>query len=367
MNRKIIISGGGTGGHIFPALSIAREIRKRDPEASLLFVGAKGKMEMEKIPAAGFPIIGLPVEGLRRKMIHRNITVFIKLIISMAKAMRILRTFRPDLVIGVGGYASGPILGMALMKKIPYVIQEQNSYAGITNRILGSKAARIFVAYPGMNRYFPEQKIIFSGNPVREEVSHEHAKAAEAYQHFGIPAGKPVILLLGGSQGAATINQSILNHLGLIEGENVHILWQTGKLYHRQIEEELKDKDLRNLTFVDFIDRMDLVYKLASVIVSRSGACTLSELCCVGKPVILVPSPNVAEDHQTRNAMALVKNNAAILIRDADAVSLLIPEALKLVKNERNKSVLAENCKKMAMTGSTKTIVDEIFNLMHVK
>ncbi|MBN2481745.1 MAG: undecaprenyldiphospho-muramoylpentapeptide beta-N-acetylglucosaminyltransferase [Bacteroidales bacterium] len=364
MNRKIIISGGGTGGHIFPALSIAREIRKRDPETSLLFVGAKGKMEMEKIPASGFPIIGLPVEGLHRKRIHKNILVLFKLIISMFKAARILRTFRPDLVIGVGGYASGPILGMAVLKRIPFVIQEQNSYAGITNRSLGSKAARIFVAYPEMNRYFPEQKITLSGNPVREEVIHEHVKAMEAYRHFDIHPGKPVILILGGSQGAATINQSILSHLDLIEGENIHILWQTGMFYYRQIKEEIKGKDLRNLTFVDFINRMDLAYKLAAVIVSRAGAGTISELCCVGKPIILVPSPNVADDHQTRNAMVLVKNDAAILVSDTDAASSLIPEALKLIKNERYQSVLAGNCKKMALPDSTKIIVDEIFNLM---
>lgn len=366
MKRKIIISGGGTGGHIFPALSIAREIHKRNPGISLLFVGATGKMEMEKIPATGFPIIGLPVEGIHRKHILRNIIIIYKLIISMFKAARILKKFRPDLVIGVGGYASGPILAISAFRRIPYVIQEQNSYAGITNRWLGSKASRIFVAYPEMNRYFPESKIILSGNPVREEIIYADVKAAEAYQYFKIVPGEPVILILGGSLGAATINQSVLNHLNLIAGEHVFVLWQTGKLYYDQIREELHGKDPQNLKFVDFIDRMDLAYKIATVIISRAGAGTISELCCVGKPMILVPSPNVAEDHQTKNARALVKNNAAMMIPDHDAIFSLIPETLKLIKDEEQKSMLAANCKKMALPESTQNIVDEIFKIMHV-
>ncbi len=307
MNRKFIISGGGTGGHVFPALAIAHAIRKKDPGASILFVGALGRMEMERIPAAGFPIIGLPVEGLRRTIGFRNIVVLVKLIISMFKASGIVRSFKPDVVVGVGGYASGPLLRMAALRKIPTVIQEQNSYAGVTNRLLAKKAMKICVAYQGMEKYFPADKIVLTGNPVREELINRSLKKSEACGFFSIPEDKPVVLVLGGSLGARTINESILRQINAIEKENISVLWQTGRLYYERIKKELEPMQLKNIHYFDFINRMDMAYGAADLIISRAGAATISELCLLGKPAILVPSPNVAEDHQTKNAMALVQ------------------------------------------------------------
>lgn len=363
-DRRIIISGGGTGGHVFPALSIAREIMRSHPGSSLLFVGAKGRLEMEKVPAAGFPIIGLPVEGFRRKLTLRNLVVLFRLFISLCKAYRILSSFRPHMAIGVGGYASGPILAMAAVRRIPYVIQEQNSYAGITNRWLASRAQRIFVAYPGMEKYFPSGKIIMAGNPVREELINANAARKEAYAYFNIPQDRSVLLLLGGSLGAATLNASVMHHLSLIEETGVHLLWQTGSLYAKQISEALAGKEPQYVTRVEFIKRMDLAYALAEVIVSRAGAGTISELCCIGKPVILVPSPNVAEDHQTKNAMVLAERKAALMMPDRDAKALLIPEALRLIHDEGLKRELSANCRQMALKESAVNIVDETFKLM---
>ena len=351
MNRKIIISGGGTGGHVFPALAIAREIKKQDPQVSLLFVGAKGRLEMEKIPASGFPIIGLPVEGFRRKLTLRNFLVLFKLIISLFKSSHIIRSFKPDGVIGVGGYASGPVMFMATLHRIPVFIQEQNSYAGVTNRMLGSKAAKIFVAYPDMNRYFPKERIILSGNPVREELVHIKAPAEEAFTYFKLKNDRPVILILGGSLGAGTVNESVIRHVDRIEHENVQVLWQTGKLYFEGIVEKTKNREFKNLRIMAFINRMELAYRVADIIVSRAGAGTISELCCVGKPVILVPSPNVAEDHQTKNALSLVKRKAALMVRDQDAASMLIPMVMELIRNEEQQSELSKNCKELALPG----------------
>jgi UDP-N-acetylglucosamine--N-acetylmuramyl-(pentapeptide) pyrophosphoryl-undecaprenol N-acetylglucosamine transferase len=365
MNRKFIISGGGTGGHIFPALSIASEIKKRDPGASILFVGALGRMEMERVPAAGFPIIGLPVEGIQRKIGLRNFIVVYKLIISLFKAANILKSFKPDVVIGVGGYASGPLLRMAALKKIPTLIQEQNSYAGVTNRLLARKAAKICVAYPGMEKYFPAEKIVLTGNPIREELVNKQIKRSTASGFFNIPADKPVLLVLGGSLGARTINNSMLSQLDAFEKENIQLLWQTGRLYYDRIRQELDPKKLKNVKYFDFINRMDLAYSLADVIISRAGAATISELCLLGKAVILVPSPNVAEDHQTKNAMALANNNAAMMISDKDAPDKLVIQALELMHDQSLQSILGSNCKKMALTGSVTIIVDEIFNLVH--
>lgn len=365
MSMRIIISGGGTGGHIFPALSIAREIKKKNPGARLLFVGAKGRMEMEKVPASGFTIIGLPVDGLYRKFTLRNVAVFGKLVISLFKALRILQSFKPDMVIGVGGYASGPILGMAALRGIPFVIQEQNSFAGVTNRLLASRAKRIFVAYEKMEKYFPKHKLLLTGNPVREELTSTNATIQEARTYFNMTPGKPVVVILGGSLGAKTINKSVMDHLDLIESGDVQVLWQTGRLYYDSIAEVLNDKDLHKIKYVDFISRMDLAYLIADVIISRAGAGTISELCCVGKPAILVPSPNVAEDHQTKNAQVLVKKKAALMISNGHASSLVIPEALKLAENKKQKTMLAINCRKMAMPESTRNIVDEIFKIMN--
>jgi UDP-N-acetylglucosamine--N-acetylmuramyl-(pentapeptide) pyrophosphoryl-undecaprenol N-acetylglucosamine transferase len=319
MSRKFIISGGGTGGHIFPALSIAGEIKKRDPGASILFVGALGRMEMEKVPAAGFPIIGLPIEGFRRKLSARNLVVVFKLIISLFRASKIIRAFKPDVVIGVGGYASGPLLRMAVFHKIPTLIQEQNSYAGVTNRLLADKVATICVAYTGMDKYFPKEKIVITGNPTREELVNQSISRMSACAFFGIPENRPVLLVLGGSLGARTINESILARIDDFEKEDVSILWQTGRLYIESIRQELDPRQLKHVQYFDFINRMDMAYSAADIIVSRAGAATISELCLLGKPVILVPSPNVAEDHQTKNALALVGNNAAIMIPDKEA------------------------------------------------
>jgi UDP-N-acetylglucosamine--N-acetylmuramyl-(pentapeptide) pyrophosphoryl-undecaprenol N-acetylglucosamine transferase len=363
MERKYIISGGGTGGHIFPALSIANEIRKRDHDAKILFVGALGRMEMEKVPAAGYPIIGLPVEGIQRKPGFRNFVVLYKLIVSLVKARRIIKSFKPRVVIGVGGYASGPLLRMAALGKIPTVIQEQNSYAGVTNRLLARKAARICVAYAGMEKYFPADKIVLTGNPVREEVIITNVKRSEASGFFQLSGDKPVLLILGGSLGARTINSSILEGIMELEKANIEVLWQTGKLYYNRIQEAIAPMQLKNIRCLDFINRMDLAYTLADVIISRAGAGTISELCLVGKPVILVPSPNVAEDHQTKNAMALVQQEAAMMITDKEAPGKLVNEALALMNNEALKISLGTNCRKMALPGSASKIVDEIMKL----
>ena len=367
MNRKFIISGGGTGGHIFPALAIANEIKKRDPEASILFVGALGRMEMERVPAAGFPIIGLPVEGLRRNIGLGNFAVLYKLIISLFKARKIIKSFKPNVVIGVGGYASGPLLSMAALHKIPTLIQEQNSYAGVTNRLLARKAARICVAYPGLEKYFPAQKIVLTGNPIREELVSQQIKKSTACDFFKIPSDKPVLLVLGGSLGARTLNASIISQVGAFEKENIQLLWQTGRLYYDRIRQELDPQELQHVKYFDFINRMDMAYSAADVIISRAGAATISELCLLGKPVILVPSPNVAEDHQTKNAMALVKNKAAIMITDKDAPDKLVLQALELLHDQQLQNTLGSNCRKMALAGSATRIVDEILNLLNEK
>ncbi len=364
MNRKFIISGGGTGGHIFPALSIANGIKSRDPGASILFVGANGRMEMEKVPAAGYPIMGLPVEGIQRKLGLRNFIVLYKAVISLFKAGRILKSFRPDIVVGVGGYASGPLLRMAARQRIPTVIQEQNSYAGVTNRLLARKAARICVAYEGMEKYFPPEKIVLTGNPVREELFEHPVERSQACRFFGIAGDKRVLLILGGSLGARTVNNSILRQLSMIEAGEIQVIWQTGKLYYEAVRKELDPKNPGNIKYVDFINRMDMAYSVADVIISRAGAATISELCLLGKPVILVPSPNVAEDHQTKNAMALVKNDAAVMIRDDEAPEKLVPQAFALMYDQARRETLGQNCAKMALPGAASKIVDEIFKLL---
>lgn len=363
MSRKFIISGGGTGGHIFPALSIAHEIKKRDPEAGILFVGALGRMEMEKIPAAGFPIIGLPVEGLQRNFGLRNLIVLYRLMISLFKAAGILKSFKPHVAVGVGGYASGPLIRMAILKRIPALIQEQNSYAGITNRLLARKADKICVAYTGMEKYFPGHKIVITGNPVREELFSQHIKRERACEFFGLSADKPVLLIMGGSLGAHTLNSSIMGQIEKLEKENIQLIWQTGRLYYDRIRAELEPRHPVNLRYFDFIHRMDFAYAASDVIISRAGAATISELCLLGKPAILVPSPNVAEDHQTKNAMALVRNNAAIMMSDYEAPEKLIDKAIELMHNESQRALLGKNCAGMALPNAAVKIVDEIFKL----
>lgn len=363
-NRKIIISGGGTGGHIFPAISIANALKKRDSNIEILFVGAEGRMEMEKVPAAGYKIIGLPIKGYQRKISFELLSFFYKLIISLIKAKQIINTFKPDVVVGVGGYASGPLLRIATNKKIPAVIQEQNSFAGITNKLLAKKVNKICVAFEGMERFFPKEKIIITGNPVRQDICNVEDKFDEAVEYFKLNKSNKTILVIGGSLGARTINQSISNGIDKFAENNINLIWQTGKTYFDKAKEECKNLNNSNIKAFDFISRMDLAYSIADVVISRAGASSVSELCIVKKPVILVPSPNVAEDHQTKNAMALVNNNAAILITDADAEKLLINKAIELVNDENQKQLYKDNIGKMAIFNSADLIAEEILKLI---
>ena len=365
VTKKILISGGGTGGHIFPAIAIANEIKKRDENNDILFVGAKGRMEVEKVPDAGYKIVALPICGLQRRFIIKNFVVLFKLLISLVKARKIIREYNPDLVVGVGGYASGPVLRVASGMGIPTLIQEQNSYAGITNRILGRKANTICVAYEGMDKYFPKERIVLTGNPVREEVHGIKTKTSEALKYFNIDGNKKVMLIMGGSLGARTINESVLTNLNLIRESDIDIIWQTGRLYFDAVQKNLADSKITGIKIVEFITRMDYAYSVADVIISRAGASTISELCLVGKPMILVPSPNVAEDHQTKNAMALVRHNAALMIRDSDAKKTLIPEALQLINNSKLIRTLSINSKKLGITNAAERIVNEIYKLLN--
>ncbi len=362
-NKKIIIGGGGTGGHIFPAISIAKAIRKRSPETEILFVGAVNKIEMEKVPEAGFEIIGLPVIGLQRKLSLRIFTFFIKLYKSMRMAAKIIKDFKPDVVIGVGGYASGPILRAAASRSIPTLIQEQNSYAGLTNKLLSIKAKKIFVAYEGMEKYFPAEKLILTGNPVRPDLANLSGSSDEAYESFGLKKNLPVILLLGGSQGAGTINQSILKGINSIPDE-VQILWQCGKYYYEDLKSKVDDLKRDNIKLLAFISEMNNAFHVADLIISRAGAGTISELTLVGKAVILVPSPNVAEDHQTKNALALVGKSAAMMIPDKEAEERLIKTGLDLLKDNIKREELSENISKLALTDSAERIVEEIFRMI---
>ena len=367
-NLRIIISGGGTGGHIFPAISIANALKQKDSSIEILFVGAEGKMEMEKVPAAGYKIIGLPVRGFQRKLTFQNISFFYKLMVSMMRARKIIKSFKPHAVIGVGGFASGPVLRAATSFKIPTLIQEQNSYAGVTNKILAGKVDKICVAYDEMERFFPKEKIIFTGNPVRQDLSDLGGKKhEEALLHFGLKANKKIILVVGGSLGARTINKSIEAGLQKMIDQKVQLIWQTGKDYYenaRQAAEKFPSEDIKVHAF---ISRMDYAYSLADIVISRAGASTVSELCMIKKPSILVPSPNVAEDHQTKNAMALIKNDAAMMITDAEAPEILVDEALKLIVDEFRLNVYRENSGKMAVTNSAEKIAEEIFDLIEKK
>ena len=362
--KRVILSGGGTGGHIFPALSIANEIRKRNPDAEILFVGAEDRMEMEKIPAAGYKIIGLPVMGFPRKPGLSMITFFKKLMKSSKMARKIVKEFKPEVAIGVGGYASGPLLRAAADAKIPTLIQEQNSYAGITNKLLSKKVNAICVAYEKMDRFFPNNKIVFTGNPVRENLVENLGNKDEALKYFDLNNKEKVVLIVGGSLGARSLNNAVLRNIKEIAGAGAQFVWQTGAYYFDQIEGELKDSKIDNLKVHKFISRMDLAYTAADLVISRAGAGTISELCLVGKPTILVPSPNVAEDHQTRNALALVEKDAAVMLKDNEIDLKLFPEALKLVKDEKRCSIMAQNIKMLAKPDATKVIVDEVEKLL---
>ena len=363
-NHRFIISGGGTGGHIFPALSIAEGLKQRLPDAEILFVGALGKMEMEKVPAAGFRIVGLPVAGFHRGEIWRNLMFVPKLLMSLWKARSVVKKFKPDCAIGVGGYASGPILKVAAQMGIPTLLQEQNSYAGVTNKILGKKATKICVAYPNMERFFPKGKIVFTGNPIRKGLEGIAEKREEAYKFFGLERGKPVILVIGGSLGARSLNNGIRAKLDLIRSSGVQFLWQTGKIYYQELKAELENHPTGNLRLLEFIQRMDLAFAAADLVISRAGAGTISELCVLGMPSILVPSPNVAEDHQTANARALADRGAALLITDAEVGDKLVEEALRLVNDEQRLSEFSVKTREMGTPNATKDIVDVILSLI---
>lgn len=362
--RRYIISGGGTGGHVFPAISIARALIKLEPEAEILFVGAENRMEMKKIPEAGFKIIGLPVSGFKRKLSFENVRVMINLVKSLLKARKIIKDFKPKVVIGTGGYASGPILQLAGKKGIPTLIQEQNSYPGITNKLLAKRASKICVAYKGMDKYFPKEKILFTGNPVREDIEGIGDKMNEALEYFKLQRAKKTLLILGGSLGARTINMAIMRKLEDIKEENIQIIWQSGKLYHDSAMREVDSIRPGNIRLYDFITRMDLAYFAADLVISRAGAGTISELCLCAKPSILVPSPNVAEDHQTHNARTLVKQNAAELISDSEAIEKLIPKALDLIKDDSALKILSQNIVKMAIRNSAGKIAEEVLKLV---
>lgn len=360
---RVIISGGGTGGHIFPAIAIANALKRVVPTCEILFVGAKGRMEMEKVPAAGYKIVGLNIAGMQRGSILKNLTLPFKLIGSFQKALNIVADFNPDVVVGVGGYASGPLLMAARWKKIPYLIQEQNSYAGITNKKLGQNASKICVAFEGMDQFFPADKLLKTGNPVRKEVVNILNKHFEGAELLKLDPLKKTILVTGGSLGAGTLNKSIEKHLQDFIDQDVQLIWQTGKYYYAGIMERLGYNVHPNIRVLEFLNKMDLAYAAADVIISRAGAGTIAELCLIKKPVILVPSPNVAEDHQTKNAMALVKNNAAILINDRSAEDTLVKEALNLLKDEKRSEMLSENIAKMALPEADDLIAKEVIKL----
>lgn len=362
-HKRVIISGGGTGGHIYPAISIANALRKIDPSVELLFVGAEGRMEMEKVPAAGYRIIGLPVAGLNRSNLFKNFSVVFKLLKSLGKARKIIKDFNPDVVVGVGGYASGPVLRFSAKNGIPTLIQEQNSYAGVTNKLLAKNASVICVAYDGMGKYFPPEKIIKTGNPVRQNFEDLDQLKTEALKFFHLKTGFPVILILGGSLGAGSINKCLADNLRAIIDSDCQWLWQTGKYYFDSIKKAASKSVSDNISIHPFIDRMDLAFAAADIIVSRAGAGTISELCLVGKPVILVPSPNVAEDHQTKNAMALAERDAAMVMTDETAEKILVSEAIKLVSDRHKREMFSKNIIKMAERDADLRIAAEVLRL----
>lgn len=363
---RVIISGGGTGGHIFPAVSIANALREIHPDAEILFVGAQGRMEMQRVPAAGYEIVGLPVRGLLRPLWKPgNISILLDFLKSKRMIKKTIREFKPQVAVGVGGYASAATLNAAYDLGVPCLIQEQNSFAGLTNKSLAKKAQKICVAYEGMERFFPADRILLTGNPVRQGLLNVDLKKEECREAFGLKPDVPTILLIGGSLGARTMNESVLGSLELIANSPIQFIWQTGGYYSKSIQEALAEKGKPdNLVVTDFISRMDQAYKAADLVISRAGASSISELCLLGKPSILVPSPNVSEDHQTHNAMALVKKDAAIMVRDVEAVEKLIPMAIETVKDENKLKNLGENAYQMAFKDSARVIAEEVLKLI---
>ena len=370
---RVIISGGGTGGHIFPAVSIANKLKQLNPQTEILFVGAEGKMEMEKVPAEGYKIVGLPIAGVQRrftfKNLMNNLTVPFRVLESVAHARRIVKEFKPQVVVGVGGYASAPLLWAATGMKIPAVIQEQNGFAGVTNKILGNRVQSICVAYEGMEKFFPADKIVMSGNPIRKAVSTPPTPEmkAEAMQFYGLDASKRHLFVVGGSLGSGTLNRAMERWIqeGCPGGGNIEVIWQCGKYYKKQVDAFMEaHPDVKGIRCFDFIGRMDLAYAAADVVISRSGASTVSELCAMGKATVFVPSPNVAEDHQTHNAMALVRKEAAILVKDADAADELLPTAMDLLNTPSRIATLERNAEAMALRNAAQIICDEVYRII---
>jgi UDP-N-acetylglucosamine--N-acetylmuramyl-(pentapeptide) pyrophosphoryl-undecaprenol N-acetylglucosamine transferase len=361
---RLIISGGGTGGHIFPAIAIANAFRERHPDAQILFVGAKGRMEMTRVPDAGYKIIGLWISGLQRKLTWSNALFPVKLAVSYVRAAVIIKRFKPHAVIGTGGYASGPIMIAATRFKIPAIIQEQNSFAGLANKQVADKVSKVCVAYDGMEKYFPKDKIVITGNPVRKDILSVDLKTGKGKNHFGFEANRKTLLIIGGSLGARTINESILAGIEKLMDAQIQVIWQTGKGYFELYRSQIEKYDTRRIRVQDFVKEMDLAYAAADVVISRSGALAVSELCIAKKPCILVPSPNVAEDHQTKNAMALVDKDAALMVADKDAKSKLVDEALKLLFDEQRAKKLSENIIRLAKPNATEDIVTEIEKLI---
>ncbi len=368
---RVIISGGGTGGHIFPAISIAGKLKEANPDTEILFVGAEGRMEMEKVPAAGYEIVGLPMAGLQRQLnwegLKHNVRVPGKLLRSIRKAGKVLDEFKPDIAIGVGGYASAPLLWQAERRKIPTLIQEQNGFAGLTNKILGKRAGCICVAYEGMEKFFPAEKIVFSGNPIRPEIhAYTAADRAEGLKFYGLSEDRRHLFIVGGSLGAGTLNRAMRAWIeaGCPGGEDVEVLWQCGKYYKKGIDEFMAGRELPQIRYTDFIGRMDLAYACADVLISRAGASSVSEICAAEKAAVFVPSPNVAEDHQTHNAMALVRKNAALIVRDAEAAEKLLPTALGLLHDEARIREIERNVAPLARLDAAQTIVDEVYKLI---
>lgn len=360
--KRVIVSGGGTGGHIYPAVAVAEALKRRyGNDVEILFVGAEGKMEMEKVPALGYNIVGLPILGIQRQFTWKNLTVPFRLIGSILKARKVIRQFKPDAVVGFGGYASGPILWTAQQMGVPTIIQEQNSFAGVANKILARKAKRICVAYDGMERFFPAEKVTMTGNPLRGTFGRGTVERAKALEYYGFNESLPVVLVVGGSLGTRTLNNMMKAWVATLDGKApVQVIWQTGKYYEREMREFLAEHPTENIWQGAFIERMDYAYEAADLVISRSGACTVSELCLVGKPTLFVPSPNVAEDHQTKNAMALVEKDAAVMVRDADAVECAISEALALLASPEKLQSLADNIAALAIDDSADRIVTEI-------
>ena len=357
---KFILSGGGTGGHIYPAIAIANELKSRFPDSQILFVGAQDKMEMQKVPQAGYPIKGLWIAGLQRRLTLDNALFPLKLVSSLLKSRQIIKEFKPDVVIGTGGFASGPLLQMANSAGIPTVIQEQNSFPGITNKLLSKKANAICVAYENLERFFPKEKMVLTGNPVRQDLIEIDSKKEEGQAHFNLDSNKKTILVLGGSLGARRINQLIEKELNFFATHDVQLLWQCGKLYF----DEYQKYNSKNVQVMAFIERMDLVYAAADIVISRAGASSVSELCIVGKPIIFIPSPNVAEDHQTKNAQSVADKNGAILIKENELDATFESTFSELIANESKLRELSQNSKKLALPNATKAIVEEIIKLI---